>query len=569
MTVFTEITILVAVAVLVSALMRLLRQPLLIGYIITGLLVGPLFFNVIRSPETLGVFSEIGIALLLFIVGLNLTPQSIKEFGKAAFITGLGQIVFTFTIGMAICLALGFSPAVSAYLAIALALSSTILILKLLSDRGDMDKLYGRLSIGFLLVQDLAAVIILFFLPLFSRPQTSDLYAFFAVVKAVVAVAGVFLIAYKVLPRLNRFLAKSSELLFLFSLAWGLGLSAIFRAAGFSLETGALIAGITLSILPSHDEIHARLRPLRDFFIVIFFIMLGAGIGGDGIRELLLPAVLLSVFVLVGNPLIMLIFMGYLGFRKKTAFQTGLTTAQISEFSLVLVALGLRLGHLRPAIVALTTIVGIITIFGSTYLIMHSDALYSRLARFLAVFERREIREQPTPRGKPSELVLFGANRIGYDFLNAFAKLKKPFLVVDYDPETVEFLASQGIRTEYGDAGDIEFLRLLPLRGILLAVSTIPDLGTNLLILKAVKKQSPRAMVITVAHSIADALALYARGAHYVVMPHFLGGKYASVLVEDMGFRPRQFQHMRQKHIAYLHDRLQKGHEHPLPEKWR
>ena len=272
MTVFTEITILVAVAVLVSVVMRFLRQPLIVGYIITGLVVGPLFLNLVKSPETLNLFSEIGIAFLLFIVGLNLTPRVVRDFGKVSILTGGGQLVFTFIAGFFICRLLGFATTTAAYLAIALAFSSTIIVLKLLSDKGDLEKLYGRIAIGFLLVQDFFAIILLFLLPLFSARQESGLVTAVIILRAVVVLILVYFIAAYLLPKWNRFLAQSQEMLFLFAIAWGLGLAAMFRGLGFSLETGALIAGASLSVLPSHDEIHARLKPLRDFFLVLFFL---------------------------------------------------------------------------------------------------------------------------------------------------------------------------------------------------------------------------------------------------------------------------------------------------------
>ena len=568
MTVFTEITILVAVAVLVSVVMRFLRQPLIVGYIITGLVVGPLFLNLVKSPETLNLFSEIGIAFLLFIVGLNLTPRVVRDFGKVSILTGGGQLVFTFIAGFFICRLLGFATTTAAYLAIALAFSSTIIVLKLLSDKGDLEKLYGRIAIGFLLVQDFFAIILLFLLPLFSARQESGLVTAVIILRAVVVLILVYFIAAYLLPKWNRFLAQSQEMLFLFAIAWGLGLAAMFRGLGFSLETGALIAGASLSVLPSHDEIHARLKPLRDFFLVLFFILLGTKVAGADLIGLYRPAIILSLFVLIGNPLLMFVIMGLLGYRKKTGFQTGLTVAQVSEFSLIIIALGVNLGHIPETILSFTTVIGLITILGSTYLIMHSDQLYLRFARFLTIFEKKTARDN-APKSIRAELVLLGYNRIGYDFLSVFRKIKRPFLVVDYNPETIELLGQAHVPCLYGDAGDIEFLRLLDFKKTKLIVSTIPDAFTNGLVLHEAKRQNPNATVIAVSHNIRDALSLYEQGMHYVILPHFLGGKYASLLIQDLGLERKPFLALRKKHVEYLKHRLASGHEHPLHEKTR
>jgi len=561
-TIFTELTIIVAVATIIAFLMRLLRQPLIIGYILSGILVGPLVLDLIKSGEALLVFSEMGIALLLFIVGLNLTPRTIKRFGKVSIITGVGQVLFTATIGLGIARLLGFSYLSALYLGIALSFSSTIIILKLLSDRNDLEKLYGKISIGFLLVQDFIAVLLLFLAPLVASEDFSPHIVFLKVVFGLLILGILFLITKYIFPILHRVAGKSQELLFLFSLAWGLGLATLFKISGFSLESGALIAGISLSAMPSHEEIHARLKPLRDFFIVLFFVLLGAEMAVAGTVSLFIPAVLLSLFVLIGNPIILMIIMGLLGYRKKTSFQTGLTVAQISEFSLIVVALGVKLNHVSPEILSLATLVGIITIFGSTYMIMNSDRLYNALAPFLTIFERKKPAEE-NPEQKKNELILFGHNRIGFDFIRTYKKFKIPFVVIDYNPDIIESLNEQKIDSLYGDASDLEFLKSIDMSRIKMAVSTIPDYFTNLLILREARAQNKNVTVICVLHSIDEALDIYKRGANYVIMPHFLGGQTASKLVEDNQFNKKSLRLVKFRHIKYLKKRLEQGHEHP------
>lgn len=559
---FFELSLVIGIGVVVAIIMRLLRQPLIIGHIIAGLIVGPFVFNFIHSFEIFNLFSEIGIAILLFTVGLNLSPVIIKKFGKIAVLTGVGQVVFTGGVGFLICLWLGYSPLVSLYMAIALAFSSTIIILKLLSDKGDLESLYAKISIGFLVVQDVIALILMFSIPLITSPEASFWSIAIMFAKGVVLAGIAWLIAHKILRPLNSFFAHSQELLFLFSLSWGFLIAAIFKLAGFSLETGALIAGVSLAALPSRNEISARLTPLRDFFIVVFFIMLGARMILTGIGDIIPIAIILSVFVLLLNPIILMVIMGAFGYRKKTSFKTGLTVAQISEFSLILVALGLSLGHVDIRVMSTMTLVALITIFFSTYMIMYNDKLYRVLESILAVFERKQIKEKTLQR-RHFPIVLFGCNRIGHDFIETFQKESKKFLVVDYNPEAIESFASLGIAAEFGDASDLSFLESLDLPSIELAVSTIPSLSSNLLIVEALRKVNKQAVVMMVAHTITDAFALYEQGVDYVILPHFLGGQHAADLLIKTGADKKKFKNLKSRHLTYLQTKLQLGHDHP------
>ncbi len=564
-TMFFELSIIISVAALVAIIIRVLKQPLIVSYIISGLIVGPFVFNFIKSFEVFNLFSEIGIAILLFTVGLNLTPHVIKQFGKIALITGLGQVVFTFLATFLVCLLLGWSIIISAYVGIALAFSSTIIILKLISDKKELDSLYAKISIGFLLVQDVVALILLFSIPILSTPNHSWLTIIITLFKGVILAFMTWLISHKILKPLNSFLSHSQELLFIFSLSWGFLIAAIFKLAGFSLETGAFVAGVSLAVLPSRHEISARLVSLRDFFIVVFFIMLGAQMALTDIIETLPIAILLSLFVLIGNPIILMLIMGLFGYRKKTALKTGLTVAQISEFSLILIALGVKFGHLEPKILSLVTMIGLITIFISSYMIIYSDKLYKILEPWLSFFEKKIVKEKATTKYN-YPIVLFGCNRIGYDFVEIFSKNKKRFLVVDYDPEITQDLASEGIKVEYGDATDINFIESFNFKNLELAISTIPTLEANTIIVETVRRSNKKATIMMVAHSIKDALKLYNLGADYIILPHFLGGRYAADMLCHLNgrFSRRKLAATKHRHLSYLQKRLSLGHDHPI-----
>jgi len=546
--------------------MRLFKQPLIIGYIISGILIGPLFLNFVLPGNTLFTFSQIGIAFLLFIVGLHLNPKAVKEVGKISVITGIGQVVFTSIIGYFICLLLGFSAITSIYIAIALTFSSTIIIMKLLSDKEALDKLYGRISIGFLLVQDLIAIIILIVVSSFSGGTNSWNFILMILVKGIGAFSLLFVFSYYILPKLNSFFGKSQEFLFVFAIAWGFGLSALFLFIGFSIEVGALMAGILLSMFPYSYEISSRLKPLRDFFIISFFILLGSQMVFGNMQNMIFPAILLSLFILVGNPLIVIFLMGRLGYSKSTGFMAGLTVAQISEFSLILIALGVKVGHLTNEILSFVTIIGLITIAGSTYMIMYSDKIYPFLSKYLSIFERKKIKEKNISE-KNYEYVLFGENRIGFSIMKSFMNMKKDYLVVDFNPERVKKLCSKGVSCIYGDVSNVEFLDELKLHKAKLIVSTIPEKEVNLTLLNLIHKRNKEGILIVTARHISDAFDLYKAGADYVILPHFLGGEYTAKIIERAKENKKVYREEKEKQIKELKERLGEGQEHPQVEK--
>jgi len=561
---FIQFGMIILVVLGVSVIMKILKQPLIIGYILSGILSGPFFLNLIAENDTINVFSEMGISFLLFIVGLHLSPKVIKEVGAVSLTTGLGQIIFTSLIGYFLGNLLGFPPLTSIYVAIALTFSSTIIIMKLLSDKDALEKLYGKISIGFLLVQDLIAIMIMVVISSLSSGSGDKLYG--------TILGGLFLLAILipissfVLPKLSDFFANSQEFLFIFAISWGFGLSLIFLYIGLSIEVGALIAGIMLSLSPYSREISLKLKPLRDFFIISFFIILGSRLAFGDITHLIVPAVIFSLFILIGNPIIVMALMGLLKYSKKTGFMAGLTVAQISEFSLILIALGVKTGSLPNEILSFVTIIGLITIAGSTYLIIYSDFIFNKISWLLAIFERRKIKEKNVLY-KKYDCILLGYNRIGYSIIKVFSKMTKNFLVVDYDPKIVKQLQQRGINVAYGDVDELEFLESLRIDKAAIIVSTIPDKETNQLLLNFLRRSKSKAIAVLTGRQISDAFDLYNLGAHYVILPHFLGGEYASKLIEAAKNNKNKYAQVKKKELKNLEERLRHGHEHPRIEK--
>ena len=543
MDIFVELSLIITITTLVSFIMKQLKQPLVVGYILSGLILGPGLLNLLHSTEVIEIFSKLGISILLFIVGLHLSPKVVKEVGSVSLITGVGQVLFTSLIGFVLSIFLGLPTTAALYVSIALTFSSTIIILKLLSDKGDVHSLYGKISIGFLLVQDIIATVILIVVSSIAGAGTTPLgmVLFTTLLKGAFIIILILLLEKYLLPKLLKSASDNSELLFIFSLSWGLGFSALFYALGLSVEIGALISGVVLSSSAYAEEISSRLRPLRDFFIVLFFVLLGSSMTFSSGMNILIPVAVLSLFVLIGNPIIVVIIMNLLGYHKKTGFQAGLTVAQISEFSLILSTLAFNIGHIDRDILTMITLVGLVTISGSTYLILYSEQIYTAIEKYLSFLELRKNTSSSTGRYAKVDTFIFGYNRVGDTFLTTFKELGYNVGVVDFDPNTIDRLPSKGTRYYYGDAQDVEFLSELPLNYAKFVVSSIKNFETNVTLLKYLKDRKDTALVVIFAETKLEAEQLYAAGADYIVLPHYVGARTTAKFIRRVGYSPESF----------------------------
>jgi Kef-type K+ transport system membrane component KefB len=444
---------------------------------------------------------------------------------------GIGQIVFTFIGGFFISKFLGFNNLASAYISIALTFSSTIIIVKLLSEKKDVSSFYGKLSVGFLLVQDLVAILILIFLSGIEKGAVNQNIivgkTILTILKGLIIFGLILYLGKKVMPYIFDRVAQSQELLFLTSLAWLFLMVSFVKKIGLSLEIAGFLAGLALANSSENFQIASKLKPLRDFFIMIFFIVLGASLALSNIIHLNLKAVVIfSLFVLIGNPLIVLILMGILGYKKRTSFLTGLTVAQISEFSLILVLLGQKLGHLDESAVKTVVGVGILTIGISTYLILYSDEIFRRLSRYLSIFERKRVFEDKdfmVEYKKP--IILIGAHRTGQSI--ALNVPPKNLLVIDFDPNIISFLKKHNIDYIFGDIADPDVLEKANIPQAKIIISTSPDFNDNMTLLEEVNKiKENKPKIILRAETEKDALILYEKGADYVLLPNFTAGQY-------------------------------------------
>jgi Kef-type K+ transport system membrane component KefB len=529
---FYEVAALLVLASAVSMLGMALRQPLIVSFLAVGLLAGPSALGITAAGEHIELFAELGVAVLLFLVGLKLDLHLVRTLGSVALVTGLGQVLFTSVFGFLLCLLLGLEILPSVYIAVALTFSSTIIIVKLLSDKREIDSLHGRIALGFLIVQDLVVVLAMVVLSALGVGQAADAPAQVLLRLGLGGVGIVLLlwlfmrhVAHGLLKRLSH----SPELLVTLAVGWATLLAAGGEVVGFGKELGGLLAGVSLASTPLRDTISTRLTSVRDFLLLFFFVVLGARLELRALGDSPWAAALLSLFVLIGNPLVVLVILGRMGYRKRTGFLAGLTVAQISEFSLIFMAMGLSLGHVDSQAVALVTLVGLVTIALSTYMIIYSLPLYALLEPLLVPFERavpyRELAQQAEEEAA-YDCVLFGLGRYGTALYQRLHAGGLRVLGVDFDPEAVRHWQARGHDAIYGDALDPGFVAHLSLKGVRWVVSTVRHArigltheDSRLVLIRALREQGYEGRIAVTANLPGQGSWLHQRGADLVLLP--------------------------------------------------
>lgn len=483
--IFNEVAALLVLAAAVGLLGVALRQPLIVSFIAVGIISGPALLDIAQSPEPIDLLADLGIAVLLFLVGIKLDLKLVRTLGPVALATGLGQVAFTSIFGFLICLALGLDALTSIYVAVALTFSSTIIIVKLLSDKREIDSLHGRIALGFLIVQDLVVVLAMIVLAALGVGEregdaAGDIAAVLTSSLLMLLLVLAF-VRYMANPLTER-LARAPELLVAFAIALAAAFAALGQSFGFGKELGGLLAGIALASTPYRDSIASRLAPLRDFLLLFFFIALGASLDLNQLGARGFEAAVLSLFVLIGNPAIVLLIMLGLGYRSRTGFLAGLTVAQISEFSLIFMAMGVGLGHVASEALALVTLVGLVTIAASTYMITYSHELF-------AFFEPVLSRLKPWKGGRRGydasdhlgryDIVVLGLGRYGGTIGRRLIDAGYKVLGVDFSPGAVRRWHQDQRPVLFGDISDPELISALPLEGVQWVVATTPNPPTG------------------------------------------------------------------------------------------
>lgn len=543
MDIFSEISVILVIAAFLALVFRVFKQPIMLAYILAGIVISQFFPIAHNMQATLRELAEVGIALLLFTLGLEIKLSEVPTIGKVALLVALVQALFSSLLGFLLAILLGFSQSSAIYIGTMITFSSTIIAVKLLSDKQDLHSLYGKIAVGILLFQDLFAIVLLIILSSLSGASVNSSSILLTLItmayKLGTLITLLFFASQYILPKILDFVAKSSETLFIFSLAWVFGLSVLVSSPfiGMSIEIGGFLAGLSLASSVENFQIASRMKTLRDFFVILFFVTLGMQMNLSSVTKVIVPALILSAFVLFGKPLVVTVLLESLGYRKRTALFTAFTTAQISEFSLILAFLGQRLGYINGQVVSLITLVGIITFIFSNYLILSSNTLYHKFHKYLGLFERKgNNKEEIGDCGEmDNHIVLVGAHRMGESIAKALLAMKKELVVVDFNPDVIKLLKKNHIKVLFGDIADIDIQEKARLTKAKLVISTVPDVEDNLLLIKSLNKRNRRAKIVVMGRDKQDEKKLYKAGADYVVLPHLSGGYHIAKLLQGEG----------------------------------
>ncbi|MDP4000224.1 MAG: cation:proton antiporter [bacterium] len=558
--IFFQLGILTVCAAGLGIVARLLKQPIIAAYLLTGVLLGVGGTNIIPDSANTQDIAKVGIVFLLFLVGLELNISQIRRLKNVVLVTGLVQLGVVFAATYGATVALGYAPLTAAYLGIAASFSSTAVVLKWLTDRHELAALHGRIAVGILLLQDVVAMLLLMVIAGSSREALSILSGTAWLLKGATFFVGVWLLTKYVLPRLFFYIAKSTELLFLASIAWAFLFAMVADALGFSKEIGAFTAGLSLATLPYSLEIISRIRPLKDFFLTVFFVVLGLEVAPAVVHGNLEIIVVLTLIVLFLKSAVISVTMARLGYPKRPAYLTGAVLGQMSEFSLLVVLIGASVGQIPDEIVAVTSAVVVLTVILNTYWNALNRFVYPFLVKPLKFIggqvRAKELRYRPGR--KEGHVLMFGANRTGYHILKTFEKYKEEVVVIDHNPEVIRRLLHRGIPSVYGDIDDYELLQEVGLPDARTIVSTVPSTPANLYLIRHVRAHNPNALLILTAEQVMDALTLYEAGADYVIIPHMLGGEQAAQMLEGVEAHltdPAAFRKRRKSHVEALRRR--------------
>jgi Kef-type K+ transport system membrane component KefB len=522
-----DIGLIILVAALGALVVRFLRQPVILGYILAGIIIGPAILGLVQNSSLILTLSELGIAFLLFFVGLELDFSKLKKMGGMIATLGIVQVVLVTVAGGLIALK-WFDFTQALYIGLALAFSSTMIVIKLLSDKRELDSLHGRIILGILLVQDILVVMIIPFLGTLGSVSASVL------ILAVIKIMVLFLVAYIskvfIFKNVMKYITDSAELLFVASVAVCFLFIGLSYFLGFSIAIGGFIAGISLATRPYNLEIAGRVKALKDFFAVLFFVTLGSQLTFFNMTAYIPLLLALLAVILFFKPFIIFLILKVFKYSNRPAVFASSQLAQISEFSLILAVQGIALGHLTQDVFNIIVVLAIVTITITTYIIKHSEGFYSMFSVFFVPFENMTSKKdlEKLPKRISGHTILFGGDRMGSQVVESYEKKKDKLIVVDFNPELVRKLIKKGYNCIYGDYSNHEILESVKLDQAKMIISTIPSINNNSVIIELAKGMNKKALVMVTAKTLNEALTLYDEGADFVALPQVLAGQKIS-----------------------------------------
>lgn len=508
--------ILMIVAAVLVMLAQKIKMPALVVYMLTGLILGP-FTGLLTPNHILDLISESGIILLLFLVGLELNIEKVKDVGVTAMVAGSLQVFITSGLGFLIAFFFGFTAFESFYIAAGLTFSSTVVVVKLLDQKGHLSKLYGRIAIGIFLIQDIVVVILLTVMTALAQVQNPDINAITLSIGKVflslgIIVVGIFIASRYLIPRPFLWAARSADTLFIWSLTWCFGVVLLAEELHLSAEVGAFLAGIALAQHDFSEDLRRRVHPVMTFFIIVFFILLSVRMDFSRISSQLPIAIVLTTFVLVGKSIIIYLILSKMKFTSITAIKSAITVAQISEFSFIFIANGVKGDLVGNHIMSLISLVGILSISVSAYLIMYTDALVMFLLRFNII--KISKNESIGKKEMAQKVIVIGMNSLGREVVARVRGKGFEVLAIDTDTEKLKGLDCATM------LGNVEYKTTLEEAGFhnaLLVVSALQIEDTNNLLASHCKKEGIPFAVHAFDPAMKDGLV--AIGADHIISP--------------------------------------------------
>ncbi|MBI2133355.1 cation:proton antiporter [Candidatus Woesearchaeota archaeon] len=555
-----DVSLLIIAATLFALIAGKLKQPLILGYVIAGMLILPL--NLVKDPNTVKIFSDLGIAFLLFIIGLELDFNSIRQLGIKSSIIGIFQVATTFLIGLIISVfILKFDFILSVYIALIVSFSSTMVVAKLLGEQMELESVHGSLVLVVLIIQDIIAIIALSMITMGSNMSGSIQIAAIGilVLKGFILIASSYIL-YKILPFFLKEAVHSAELIFISSLTTMFLFSAIASFLGYSYSIGAFIAGVALSTTKFSHEITGRVKPLKDFFIVLLFVTLGMSMVLDQFQKAIFPLAIILLTVLIIKPILIFIIVKKFGYSNRTSFFTGVQLAQVGEFSLVLAAQGIAMNHIKdPSTFSMIIVATITTMILTSYIIKYDDTLYNKyfsgLLNRLGKESRKErfnIKER-----MKNHIIIFGLHRMSEKIISGLSKKRKKFIVVDHNPEKINVLADRGINCICSDMTNLEIYDQINSSQAKIIISVVHNTASNLTLIKKVKQEKHKAILMVASNSEEEAIRLYDEGADFVIIPQILGGEKVINYIEHL--KPSEIKSWGQHYLDEIKSR-QKSH---------
>ncbi len=526
-----DLGLIIFVSAVLAYFARILRQPLIIAYVLAGVIVGPVGMGIITNTEEITLLSELGIVFLLFSVGLEIDFRKFRHVGFAAFTGGAVQIILMFITGFVVGMAFGLNMILSVYTGLLLAFSSTMIVAKILADKDELNTLHGRIMLGILLLQDIIAVVVL---PILSN--VDSLLSVEFVSSIILRGLGLFAIAILLnkffFPRILDYAAERHDILFITAVANCFFFIGSSYVLGFSLAIGGFIAGLSMANFPYNIEIAGEIHALRDFFSIVFFSSLGMQLNFWVIQNSFPLFITLLLLVMLLKPAVLSLIYLFLGYGGRTSGYVGVGMGQASEFMFIIAAEMFLLGNITHEFYSLLLSIVVVSIVVTPYFSRARGIFYDFFSRFHIPQIRHLIHpksihtlENPPDEMLEKHIILFGAHRMGEKIVQYLRDRGEKFVVVERDPEIVKDLSRKGIYVRYGDAENDEILKKIFLTKAKLLILTIPYADVASFVVRKAKRFNKRVRIIARAHTEIDAERLYKAGADIVIIPEFVSAE--------------------------------------------